>query len=63
MLLKRKINRIGLQFQIDGNDYLYTMPQEKKNDKKERSKKYAEKLKINTSLDDVLKVSVPKKKK
>lgn len=34
-----------------------------KKDKKERSKKYEEKLKINTTLDDVLKVSVPKKKK
>ncbi|WP_461443956.1 hypothetical protein [Maribacter sp.] len=30
--------------------------------KKERSKKYEEKLKINTTLDDVLKASVPKKK-
>ena len=30
--------------------------------KKERSNKYEEKLKINTTLDDVLKVSVPKKK-
>ena len=29
---------------------------------KERSKKYEEKLKINTTLDDVLKVSIPKKK-
>jgi hypothetical protein len=37
---------------------------EYKNEKneKERSKKYEEKLKINTTLDDVLKVSVPKKK-
>lgn len=35
---------------------------EKKKYKKERSKKYGEKLKINTSLDEVLKVSVPKKK-
>jgi len=34
-----------------------------KKKKKERSKKYEEKLKINTTLDDVLKVSVPKKKK
>ncbi len=31
--------------------------------KKERSKKYEEKVKINTTLDDVLKVSVPQKKK
>ncbi len=31
--------------------------------KKERSKKYEEKVKVNTSLDDVLKASVPKKKK
>lgn len=30
--------------------------------KKERAKMYEEKVKINTSLDDVLKVSVPKKK-
>jgi hypothetical protein len=29
---------------------------------KERSKKYEEKLKIEGTLDDVLKVSVPKKK-
>ncbi|MFX0555729.1 hypothetical protein ACOCEA_02970 [Maribacter sp. CXY002] len=35
---------------------------EKKKDKKERSKKYDKKLKINTTLDDVLKASVPKKK-
>ncbi|WP_299430391.1 hypothetical protein [uncultured Maribacter sp.] len=32
-------------------------------EKKERAKKYEEKLKINTTLDDVLKASVPKKKK
>ncbi|WP_291870590.1 hypothetical protein [Maribacter sp.] len=32
-------------------------------EKKERSKKYEEKLKINTTLNDVLKASVPKKKK
>lgn len=31
--------------------------------KKERSKKYEEKLKIDGTLEDVLKVSVPKKKK
>ena len=31
--------------------------------KKERAKKYEEKLKINTTLNDVLKASVPKKKK
>lgn len=37
------------------------MPKEKF--KKERSNKYDEKLKINTSLDDVLKASVPKPKK
>jgi len=30
---------------------------------KERAEKYEKKLKINTSLDDVLKVSVPKKAK
>lgn len=36
---------------------------DKKESKKEQSKKYEEKLKINTSLDDVLKASVPKKKK
>ena len=37
---------------------------EKKQDKKEkeRKSKYNEKLKINTTLDDVLKASVPKKK-
>lgn len=35
---------------------------ENKKDKKERSNKHEEKLKINTSLDDVLKASVPKKK-
>ena len=29
---------------------------------KERSKDYEEKLKINTSLDDILKVSIPKPK-
>jgi hypothetical protein len=29
---------------------------------KERSKEYEKKLKINTSLDDVLKVSIPKPK-
>tara|TARA_R110002050_G_scaffold171113_2_gene303100 strand:- start:6666 stop:6788 length:123 start_codon:yes stop_codon:yes gene_type:complete len=29
---------------------------------KDRSKEYQEKLKINTSLDDVLKASVPKPK-
>ena len=38
-----------------------------KKDKKlisnQKSKKYDEKLNINTSLNDVLKVSVPKKKK
>ena len=38
------------------------MSKEKK-EKKERAEKYEEKLKINTSLDEVLKVSVPKKKK
>jgi len=32
-------------------------------EKKERAKKYEEKLKINTTLNDVLKASVPKKKK
>ncbi len=37
------------------------MKKEKK--PKERAKKYKEKLSINTSLDDVLKVSVPKKEK
>ena len=31
--------------------------------KKERAKKYEEKLKINTTLSDVLKASFPKKKK
>lgn len=35
-------------------------PKEKKS--KERSDKYEEKLHINTSLDDVLKVSIPKPK-
>lgn len=30
--------------------------------KKERSKEYEKKLKINTTLDDVLKASVPKPK-
>lgn len=37
---------------------------EKKQDKKdkERKSKYDKKLKINTTLDDVLKASVPKKK-
>lgn len=30
---------------------------------KERSKEYEKKLKINTSLDDVLKASIPKPKK
>ncbi len=41
------------------------MAEEKKpkKEKKERAKKYEEKLKINTTLDDVLKVSVPKNKK
>ncbi len=40
------------------------MPEKKpKKQNKERSKKYEEKLKINTTLDDVLKASVPKKKK
>lgn len=34
-----------------------------KGNKKERAKKYEEKLSINTSLDDVLKVSVPKENK
>ncbi len=34
-----------------------------KKEKKERAKKYEKKLKINTTLDDVLKVSVPKKNK
>ena len=38
------------------------MSEKKPKEKKERSKKYEEKLKINTTLDDVLKVSVPKKK-
>lgn len=33
-----------------------------KNKQKEQPKDYKEKLKINTSLDDVLKVSIPKKK-
>lgn len=33
-----------------------------KNKTKERSKEYEEKLKINTSLDDVLKASIPKPK-
>ena len=40
------------------NDFM----SEKKKDKKERKSKYNEKLKINTTLDDVLKASVPKKK-
>ncbi len=34
----------------------------KKEKPKERAKKYKEKLSINTSLDDVLKVSIPKPK-
>lgn len=34
-----------------------------KKTKKERAKKYEKKLKIEGGLDDVLKVSVPKKKK
>ena len=34
----------------------------KKEKPKERSKEYEKKLSINTSLDDVLKVSVPKPK-
>ncbi len=39
------------------------MSKEKKTKaEKERAKKYEKKLKINTTLDDVLKVSVPKKK-
>jgi len=33
-----------------------------KGNKKQRAKKYEERLSINTSLDDVLKVSVPKEK-
>lgn len=40
------------------------MNKEKENNKsKKRSKEYEKKLKINTSLDDVLKASVPKPKK
>lgn len=38
------------------------MPEKKHKKKKERSKKYEEKLKIDGTLVDVLKVSVPKKK-
>ena len=38
------------------------MSDKKKKDKKERSKEYEKKLKIEGSLDDVLKASVPKKK-
>jgi len=34
----------------------------KEKGKKERAKKYEEKLNINTNLDDVLKVSAPKPK-
>ena len=34
----------------------------KEKEPKERSKEYEEKLKINTSLDDVLKASIPKPK-
>lgn len=45
---------------LNQNKYLYNMNKEKK--PKERAKKYEEKLSINTSLDDVLKVSVPKPK-
>ena len=39
------------------------MEEKKPIKKEERHKKYEEKLKINTTLDDVLKASVPKKKK
>jgi len=35
---------------------------ENKKNKKERNTKYEEKVKINTTLDDVLKASVPKPK-
>ena len=35
------------------------MPEKKPKVEKERAKKYEKKLKINTSLDEVLKVSVP----
>ena len=37
------------------------MPEDKKSHKKKPRIDYDKKLKINTSLDDVLKVSVPKK--
>ena len=36
---------------------------DKKSIKKERSKKYEEKLSIDSTLDDVLKISVPKEPK
>ena len=39
-----------------------SVDQNKNKTKKENLKKYDKKLKINTSLDDVLKASVPKKK-
>lgn len=38
------------------------MSKEKPKEKKPRSTKYEEKVHINTTLDDVLKVSVPKPK-
>jgi len=48
---------------LNQNKYLHNMNKEKTPKKnKVRAKKFEEKLSINTTLDDVLKVSVPKPK-
>lgn len=44
------------------NSYLCYMKEKKEPKKKQRAKEYEKKLKIEGTLDDVLKVSVPKKK-
>jgi len=56
---KWKLKGFVLVFVIS---YLYTMSNDKKKKSKERPDKYEEKLHIIGSLEDVLKVSVPKKK-
>ena len=44
-------------------DYFYSMNKRKGTKNKTRAKEYEKKLKIDGTLDDVLKVSVPKEKK
>tara|TARA_R100000935_G_scaffold13736_5_gene27651 strand:- start:79400 stop:79570 length:171 start_codon:yes stop_codon:yes gene_type:complete len=44
------------------NDYIYNMVKKDSKNKKSRTDAYEKKLTIDGTLDDVLKISVPKKK-